>query len=341
MTETESPEQAISAFINEAIHAYIDPQVALRVVREKEADTVCIKLNHSACDAGGLKEYVWLLSDVYSMLATCGRTSIQPNLGRRDQSQIVELTKNPKTLAMKGFPTPTWAFPQKAGIQRLHVFSTISKDQFKTIKQYATDKKATVNDLLLTALYRTFFAINNITEDKPMILQVSIDLRRYLPDHKAEAICNLSGAIYTALERKSGENFEGTLARVVASMEKLKANYPGLESAAGLEYLFSQGYAGMEKYMVQSAEMGKKYSVTFPLLSNFGVLRDYHFGELQMTGGYISSPIMYQPGFMLGATTFNAKMTLSVGFCGEENIKSIRSFFDTFIAELPKQCQKR
>ncbi len=341
VTETESPEQAISAFINEAIHADIDPQVALRVVREKEADTVCIKLNHSACDAGGLKEYVWLLSDVYSMLATCGRTSIQPNLGRRDQSQIVELTKNPKTLAMKGFPTPTWAFPQKAGIQRLHVFSTISKDQFKTIKQYATDKKATVNDLLLTALYRTFFAINNITEDKPMILQVSIDLRRYLPDHKAEAICNLSGAIYTALERKSGENFEGTLARVVASMEKLKANYPGLESAAGLEYLFSQGYAGMEKYMVQSAEMGKKYSVTFPLLSNFGVLRDYHFGELQMTGGYISSPIMYQPGFMLGATTFNAKMTLSVGFCGEENIKSIRSFFDTFIAELPKQCQKR
>ena len=74
-----------------------------------------------------------------------------------------------------------------------------------------------------------------------MILQVSIDLRRYLPNHKAEAICNLSGALYIALERKNGETFEGTLARVTASMNKLKENYPGLESAAGLEYLFSQG----------------------------------------------------------------------------------------------------
>ncbi len=300
VAETESPKRPISAFVNEAIHADVDPLVAFRVLRQKEADTVCIKVNHSACDAGGLKEYVWLLSDVYSMLATCGRTSIQPNLGRRDQSQIFERTKDPRTLATKGFPTPTWAFPQKAGIQRLHAFSTISKDQFKTIKQYATDKKATVNDLLLTALYRTFFAINNITENKPMILQASIDLRRYLPNHKAEAICNLSGALYIALERKNSENFEGTLTRVVASMEKLKANYPGLESAAGLEYLFSQGYANIERYMVQSAEMGKKYNVTFPLLSNFGVLCDYHFGELKMTGGFISSPIMYQPGFMLG-----------------------------------------
>ena len=336
VAETESPKQAISAFVNEAINADVDPLVALRVFREKEADTVCIKMNHSACDAGGLKEYVWLLSDVYSMLATCGRTSIQPNLGRRDQSQIFELTKNPKSLEMRGFPTPTWAFPQKAGIERLHTFSTISKDQFKTIKQYATDKKATVNDLLLTGLYRTFFAINKITEDKPMILQVSIDLRRYLPSHKAEAICNLSGAIYIALERINGETFEGTLARVVAYMEKLKANFPGLESAAGLEYLFSQGFTGMEKYLVQSAEIGKKYNVTFPLLSNFGVLYDYHFGELQMTSGFISSPIMYQPGFMLGATTFNQEMTLSVGYCGQENIRQVNIFLEAYIAELPK-----
>ncbi len=220
MAKTETPDQVISAFVNEAIHADVDPLVDLRIIREKEADTVCIKINHSACDAGGLKEYVWLLSDVYSMLATCGRTSIQPNLGRRDQRQIFERTIDPKTLAMKGFPTPTWTIPQKAGIERLHAFSTISKAQFKIIKQFATDKKATINNLLLTALYRTFFAINNTTTDKPMILQVSIDLRRYLPNNKAEAICNLSGAIYIALERKNGENFEGTLARVVASIER-------------------------------------------------------------------------------------------------------------------------
>ena len=169
-----------------------------------------------------------------------------------------------------------------------------------------------------------------------MILQVSIDLRRYLPNRKAEAVCNLSGALYIALERKNAETFEGTLARVVASMEKLKENYPGLESAAGLEYLFSQGYVGLEKYLADSAELGRKYNVTSPLLSNFGVLDNYHFGELRTTKGYITSPIMYPPGFMLGASSFGEEMTLSVGYCGQENTKQVNAFMETYIAELPK-----
>jgi len=336
LVETESPEQKIGAFVNKAFHADVDPLVALRIFRQKKADAVCIKINHSICDAGGLKEYVMLLSDLYSMLCVCVRTSIHPNLGRRDQSQIFEQTKDPKTIAMKGFPTPTWSFPQKPGNQRLHAFHIIPRSQFEKVKQYTQTKKVTVNDVLLTAFFRTFFVLNNTPEGKPMIHQVSIDLRRYLLNHKAEAICNLSGALYIALERKNAETFEGTLARVMASMEKLKANYPGLESAAGLDYLFSQGYAGMEKYLIQSAEMGKKYNVTFPLLSNFGVLEGYCFGELQMTGGFITSPIMYQPGFMLGATTFNDEMTMSIGYCGKQNTKQVNEFIQAYIAELPK-----
>ncbi len=92
----------------------------------------------------------------------------------------------------------------------------------------------------------------------------------------------------------------------------------------------------MEKYLVESAEMGKKYNVTFPLLSNFGVLSDYHFGELQMANGFISSPIMYQPGFMLGATTFKDEMTLSVGYCGKENKGIIKAFLEAYTSEFPK-----
>ena len=326
----------LQTFINQPIHANVDPLVTAKVFREKGLDTVCIKVNHAACDAGGLKEYVLLLSDLYSMLVTCAKTSIQPNLGRRDQSQIFERTKNPKTITMKVFPTPTWAFPQKEGNERYHAFKILDQTRFKAIKNYAQTKKATINDVLLTGLYRTFFALNNTTERKPMILQVSIDLRRYLPKQKAEAICNLSGALYIALERINAETFDGTLERVMAQMEKLKANYPGFESAAGLEYLLSQGYAEMEKYLVQSAEMGRKYNVTFPLLSNFGVLCDNQFGELHMTEGFISSPIMYQSGFMLGASTFNDELTFSVGFCGQENLNQVKGFLDAYITELPK-----
>jgi NRPS condensation-like uncharacterized protein len=336
VVETASPETARHVFVNEPIHADVDPLVTAKIFRAKDADAVCIKVNHSACDAGGLKEYVSLLSDLYSMLSTCGRCSIQPNLGRRDQSQIFQHTKDPRTLAMKGFPRPTWTLHQKAGSEPLHSFRVIPQAQFEAIKKYAKDKKATVNDVLLTALYRTLFAINETGEGKPMVMQVSIDLRRYLPEHRAEAVCNLSGALYVALERKLDEPFDGTLERVCGSIRKLKGDYPGLESATGLEYLFSQGSAYMEKYMADSAAQGKKYNVTFPLLSNFGVLDKYHFGELEMVKGYITSPVMYPPGFMLGATTFNGEMTFSIGYCGQENSEQISGFINTYVEELPK-----
>ena len=88
--------------------------------------------------------------------------------------------------------------------------------------------------------------------------------------------------------------------------------------------------------MAEAAQTGRKYNVTFPLLSNFGVICNYRFGELHTLKGYVSSPIMYPPGFMLGASTFNGEMMLSVGYCGRENTKQIENFLKTFFAELPK-----
>jgi NRPS condensation-like uncharacterized protein len=55
-----------------------------------------------------------------------------------------------------------------------------------------------------------------------------------------------------------------------------------------------------------------------------------------MVKGYITSPIMYPPGFMLGATTFNGEMTFSIGYCGQENSEQISGFINTYVEELPK-----
>jgi NRPS condensation-like uncharacterized protein len=329
-------EEVLQAFINAPVSALVDLLVTSKIFRGKDFDTICIKMNHSACDAAGLKEYVAILANIYNKTAAGEKFALQPNLGRRDQTQLFELTKDPKSLALKDFPGPTWAFPQKEGTQPIHAFRAISCVQFEAIKKYAHDNNVTINDVLLTALYRRFFVLNSTAVDKPMMFQISIDLRRYLPNHKAEAICNLSGALYVALERKQRETFEETIARIAVLTNKLKADYPGIESAAGLEYLFRQGYVGLEKYLAESAAIGKKCNVTFPLLSNFGILNKYQFGDLHATQGYLSSPILYQPGFMLGATTFNGEMTLSIGYCGQQNTGQITDFLDAYIAELPK-----
>lgn len=336
VVETPSLEQETLAFINEVMHADADPLVVTRVFREKEADTVCIKVNHSACDAGGLKEYVSMLSDVYSRLCVDPGYYVRPNLcGRRDQSQVFEHIKNLGCIEPRGGPRPTWTLPQKDGTSQLHSIRHITRERFGAIKKYARDKKATVNDLLLTALYRTLFEINDTGYASPMTIQVSIDLRRYCPDNKAEAICNLSGALYLGVERIQGEMFEKTLERIAAFMRRLKEDYPGIESAKGLEYMYGQGYPVLEKWLKESGVESRKYKVTYPLLSNFGIMKEYNFGGLHIVKGYITSPVMYPPGFMLGVSTYNEEMTLSVGYCGQENSRQVESFLDTYMEQLP------
>ncbi len=332
--DTDSPGEALDNFINEPIHADVDPLVHVGVFRGEEGNVVCVKVNHSACDAGGIKQYVSMLSDVYQALAANREVVVQPNLGRRDQTQLFERTKDAKSRAMKGFPTPTWTLPQKEGAERLHCFANVPIEKFLAIKEFAHSKNATVNDLLLTAMYRTLFGFNRTEAGKPMVIQVSIDLRRYLPNCKAEAICNLSGAIYFALERVQAEPFGKTLERVAKLMGTVKQNYPGVDSAAGLEYLSSQGFAAVEKYMASSAEMGRKYHVTFPLLSNFGALSMEAFGGLPIRKAYITTPICSPPGFLLGATTYKDNLTLSIGYCGKENTSQIKKFLDSYVAEL-------
>lgn len=168
-----------------------------------------------------------------------------------------------------------------------------------------------------------------------MTNQVSIDLRRYCIGQKAEAICNLSGALYLGVERKQGEAFEKTFERTVLLMDKLKENYPGIESTKALEYLYRQGYPFIEKWVMESGAQSRKYNLTYPLLSNFGLIKEYHFGTVNVVKGYITSPIMYPPGFMLGVTTFNEEMTLSIGYCGQDNSKQVKRFLDVYLEELP------
>ncbi len=54
-----------------------------------EHDLVCIKIDHLAADVGGMKQYVYLLGDVYGRLGDDPAYRPGPNLlARRDQRQI-------------------------------------------------------------------------------------------------------------------------------------------------------------------------------------------------------------------------------------------------------------
>ena len=94
---------------------------------------------------------------------------------------------------------------------------------------------ATVNDFILTAYYRAMLEMRQPIYGLPMEIPITIDLRRYLPDHKTQAIRNFSGSVSTKLTMELNEPFSETLQRVANMMNEIKKGYPGLQSAIGLE----------------------------------------------------------------------------------------------------------
>lgn len=202
---TEEPLASINEFLDKPLDFEKDAQVRCRLVRSEEKDWLCIKINHASSDGGGLKQYIRLLSDIYTRLSEDADYRPVPNVrGKRGQEAIFLEAGiinplqawNQEIAELK----PTWAFPYRNGepeaagtkIVRFHPKAT------EQLIAYSKSKGCSINDLILTAY---FSALNKLihaavpVESEPMDVMVTTDLRRYLPC-KAEAICNQCHLIY-------------------------------------------------------------------------------------------------------------------------------------------------
>ncbi len=95
-----------------------------------------------------------------------------------------------------------------------------------------------MNDIVLTAYYRILYRIVDIRQDESLTVPCMVDLRRYLPNKKADGICNLSSMIMCNIGPGVGKNFEETLARVSREMNARKKGYAGLHGLSTLNTIF-------------------------------------------------------------------------------------------------------
>ena len=92
VVETQNVQKDLEQFLVTPVDAEIDSLVQVRIFRISETrDCLCIKINHAVCDAGGLKEYVGILANLYSELVY----DIEPKLNRpevieRGQNQLIK-----------------------------------------------------------------------------------------------------------------------------------------------------------------------------------------------------------------------------------------------------------
>lgn len=326
--ETDNVEEAINSFLESPLDMDHDPMVRVKLIRLEQYDTLCIKLNHTCCDGAGAKEYIHLLSRIYSIMDSENGVYI-PKPSIRDSGDHIKVFNN---LGIKHpgldnsvveSPKTVWPFLWKSGGQKdvtPFVVCRLPYGQLDVLSKYGKERGATINDLILTAFYRAMFKISQPPYRVPMDIGLTVDLRRYLPDNKASAIRNLSGGIVLRIARLKDEPFEGTLSRVVSLMNRKKNKNPGYQCATGAEHAEMMNFyqfLTFSKFISKASDVIlKKCFYCSPGLSNVGIISKtlIKFGDNVVTDAYIIPPVIRMPGIMLVASSYNGILTFATGY---------------------------
>ncbi len=332
MVETDNTDEAVQHFLESPLYMDNAPMFMVKLIRSGTHDTLGVKINHVCSDGTGAKEYIQLLSDIYSRLDN-GDLDYTPNPSVRNREDHENLLyslgkESPDTSwnLKEQVALPTWRFHWKnkqMGDTRF-VVCRLPYGQLDILKNYARTKNATINDLILTAIFRAMFEISKPPYGVPMDIPITIDLRKYLPDHKAQAIRNLSGGVVIKIGRKPHEPFEGTLSRIMSLTKYFKNKHPSVESTRMADYIEMISFRQICSYFKTLSQVNELESlspfsvvdVCSPVLSNVGLISKsiIKFGKNVVTDAYIIPPVIRAPGILLVTSTYNGIITLAVGY---------------------------
>jgi NRPS condensation-like uncharacterized protein len=117
----------------------------------------------------------------------------------------------------------------------------------------------------------------------------------------------------------------------------LKEKAPGIGAAMVVAAFTAPGQwltAAVYKRMVaREARAGK----CDPYLSNMGVLSEdgLRFGHVVVRDAWLVSPLQWAPGFLMGVSTFNERMTVTVGYAdAAANAPVVEEFLDHVTGDL-------
>jgi Uncharacterized protein containing a NRPS condensation (elongation) domain len=342
LIDTDKPEEQLHNVLCKPFRS-LKYQLEVYLIRTMTKDILCIKINHACSDGGGAKDYLHLLQVIYSKIIRNEEYNLGMNdTGNRNGSQIFENLNisdpssliNPRMAELR----PTWAFPyQEKDVEKFnYAILSLSQEETNQLILFARENGVTLNDIILSAYYRALFSVIHPSIGQTMEICVTVDLRKYLPDKKAGAICNLSGVLNHRITREE-EDSTATLFRVSNTMNAIKKDNPGLHSAASIEMLsymdFKTVAASIQCAWEESVRSGKS-TIN---LSNFGVLSEetIQFGDVSVEDAFFVTPVFRAPSFMLGASTYKNKLTFTVGFCEPEVQEAdLKVFFSYFKKEL-------
>lgn len=332
LTETTDVEQEQMRFLTTPMDPCVDPLVEVEILRSL-TDTLCIKMSHVVADGGGMKEYVDLLATIYRRLAEERDYVAAPNLrGRRSLRQISSrfgfldklriIRCGLQDIIESNFPVPYWNFPfDKVGClekpKRAFVIRRIGPERVRIIREYSRNQEATLNDVMLAALYRVLYSLIKPEPTVNFRLRMIADLRRYLPVTKGEAICNLSGFVHLNIGTELGPAFDDSCFRVRDRMNTIRAGFPGLGdvSLSAIVFKWFPFFLARRLFRFALRQLIRSGNIP-PILTNWGAIEPERadFGDVTAEQAFGAPPTVFPPFFSLTVTSFRETLTLCTGF---------------------------
>lgn len=331
-----------------------EPLVRCRLFRigdegSQQQDLLAIKLSHLCSDAAGAKEYIQLLSSVYTDLERIGNIEevkkkyIKSESAFRDQGPMfahagIQYVPGMMEKAMKSGGTGpiTWSFPGELNANERPIYSMrrLPVDLTESMARLAKAHQSTINDVLLAAYYRALRnrAVYLVPEDEAMTVAMTVDMRRYLPEGTTGTICNLSSMEYLQIKMEDGEDFTSMLHKVRDITSHMKRNLPGISSAVGIEAI-----AGADSNTGRAWLTSVQQAVAVPMITNLGIIakQPIFFGTHQAVDGYMTNPVMRAPYLTLGANSYLGVLTLVAGYyLPAVEQAQVESLLDSMVADI-------
>ncbi|CAK8723481.1 hypothetical protein GMJAKD_12815 [Candidatus Electrothrix aarhusensis] len=332
IAEVNDAMQAALEYMVKPIDPCDGPQVQARLFRAKR-DTLCLKINHMVADAGGVKEYIYLLSSIYRQLEKDPSYIPEVNsAGSRSRMQVVQhfifwdkvkiVRRSFRDWKEAYFPVGNWSVPLQhlTQSQKTYVIRKIELQQFRVVRQYCKKYGVTVNDIMMAAYVRSLYKMLQPSPEIPLRLSTTVDLRQHFLGGKGEAICNLSGKFAINIGMKPGSNLAEAILIVHSKMKERKNDCFGLGDChhfifnlSFLPFPWTCKLAGLWDNFMQRISPRPPP----PVFTNLGKLDNAQvsFGEVTIQHAFLTALATCPPLFLMSLSGFQETLTMSIGFC--------------------------
>jgi len=341
-------DQPVEEFLGSDFDEKENPQLQALLAKDNR---LVLKVNHQVTDAGGTKEVGYLVSGIYRKLKDDPAYRPEPNLGSRSLRQVYRRFIPRRFFGLLGRVfrelwdnmRPFKSMPWPSGLEKtgtpVYVFWHIDKKRLASARSQVTGLSPTLNDLMVTAFLRALAKHTGWNNNGALRLTGTVDLRRYLPEGRGAAICNLSSFFFLNLGQDLGATFTETLSRVKQQIDRLKTDYFGLGFILG-GYLNSLPYPFfLSKLLVRKFFSLLQRKGNFPpAMTNMGIIDDrlLDFGSPRVSRAMLTTPVNQPPTMACGLTGFRGSLTMSMGIYESAVPRAeMETFFNLLDHELP------